>query len=187
MRSGDWCVAVFKSKPEKVEKDLVDFYDFVKDLKGVKDLHFLIRDRVRNEVVFSFRLLVEPEDKKIVKSKLAYKLKTLTTENKFAIDPDADSPLVKYVAWSSEARIAKYGSRKFSRLCRFLSQMSEMVVDMARKKYFSSAERVEVVHVISWMLGCTEYGLWSKDHVEVGYYDRITDENHRVLKKSFDQ
>lgn len=187
MRSGDWCVAVFKCKSDKAVNLLIDFYGFVKDVKGVKDLHFLIRDRVKNDVVFSFRILVEPEDKKVVKSKIAYKLRSFITESKFTVDPDADNPLVKYVAWSPEARITKYGLRKFSRFCRFLSQLSRVAVEMAKKKYFDSAERVEMAHVMSWMLGCTEYGLWSASHVEVGYYDRIAHKNYQYLKQSFDK
>ena len=57
MTSDDWCVPVFKCKPDKLEDLLIDFYSFVKDLQGVKNLHFLIRDRVENEIVFSFRVL----------------------------------------------------------------------------------------------------------------------------------
>jgi hypothetical protein len=42
----DWCVAVFRCKSDVVENILVDLYDFVKDLEGVKDLHFIVRDRL---------------------------------------------------------------------------------------------------------------------------------------------
>jgi hypothetical protein len=78
---------------------LVDFFSFLENLEGVDDLHFLIRDRIDDEVVFSFRVLTKPKMKKVVKSKIAYKLKRLTSEDKFAIDPDAENPLQKYVAW----------------------------------------------------------------------------------------
>jgi len=56
---------------------------------------------------------------------------------------------------------------------------------MIRSKYFSSEERVEMVHVMSWMLGCTEYGLRSRDHMEVGYYDRIENKYYQYLKQEF--
>ncbi len=41
-----------------------------------------------------------------------------------------------------------------------------------------------MAHVVSWMLGCTEYGLWSKKHVEIGYYDRIKDKSYPYIKQS---
>jgi len=183
----DWIVTVFKCKPDKVENLLVDFYSFVEDLKGVKNMHFLIRDRVDDEVVFSFRVLVEPADKEVVKSKIAYKLRSFMPKNRFAIDPSKRSSFSKYVAWSAEKRIAKFGKRKFVRFCRLLSQMSRIVVEMAKKKYFDSAERVEMAHVMAWMLGCTEYGLLSTKHMEIGYFDRIKDKSHQYIKQSFDK
>jgi hypothetical protein len=70
----DWCVAVFKCKADDIRKILVDFYKFVKDMKGVRSLHFLIRDRLGDKVVFSFRVLVDLEDKSIAKSKMVHKL-----------------------------------------------------------------------------------------------------------------
>jgi hypothetical protein len=183
--SDDWCVAVFKCKPESIRKTLIDFYRFVKDLDGVKSLHFLIRDRVKDEVVFSFRVLTEKEYKQIVASKMAYKLGALISRDGFAVDPNIKNPLRKYVAWSSEDRIAKYGPKKFTEFCNFLEKMSKMVVQMVRSKYSSSDERVEIAHVMSWMLGCTEYGLLSKAHMEVGYYDRIDDKYFPYLKQYF--
>ena len=187
MTSDDWCVAVFKCKPDKVEKLLIDFYSFVEDLKGVRNLHFLIRDRVDDEVVFSFRVQVEPADKEVIKSKIAYKLRKFIPKRKFAIDPTMRSSFAKYVAWSPKGRIAEHGARKFSRFCKFLSQMSRLVIEMAKKKYFDSAERVEMAHVMSWMLGCTEYGLLSAEHTEIGYYDRIKDKSHQYMKQSFEK
>ena len=56
----EWCVAVFKCNLGSVKKVLVEVYRFVDDLKGVRSLHFLVRDRVEDEVVFSFRVMVEP-------------------------------------------------------------------------------------------------------------------------------
>lgn len=187
MTSDDWCVAVFKCKSNKVENLLVDFYSFIKDLKGVRNLHFLIRDRVEDEVVLSFRVFVEAKDKEAIKSKVAYKLRRFIPKNKFALDPSKRSSFAKYVAWSPEKRIAEFGKRKFVRFCKLLSQMSRIVVEMAKKKYFDSAERVEIAHVMAWMLGCTEYGLLSTKHMEVGYHDRVEDKSHVYLKQSFDK
>ena len=67
-------MAVFKCDPDLVKEALVEVYRFVYDLKGVRSLHFLVRDRVEGEVVFSFRVMVEPKFKEIVKTNLAYKL-----------------------------------------------------------------------------------------------------------------
>jgi hypothetical protein len=185
MASDDWCIAVFKCKSDVVENVLVDLYDFVKDLQGVKNLHFIMRDRLDDDVVFSFRVCLDPKYKKIIESKIAYELNNLISKDKFSIDPNDNDPLVKYLAWSPKERIAKYGTEKFTLFCNFLSQLSEIVVDMARNKYFDSTERVEIAHVMSWMLGCAEYGLLSTKHVEIGYYDRISDKNHTYLKEAF--
>ena len=57
--SNEWVVAVFKCSPSDVKKILVEFYRFIDDLKGVRSLHFLIRDRIDDEVVFSFRIMIE--------------------------------------------------------------------------------------------------------------------------------
>ena len=64
--SNEWCVAVFKCSPDSVKKVLVEVYRFADDLKGVRSLHFLVRDRVEDEVVFSFRVMVEPKFKEMV-------------------------------------------------------------------------------------------------------------------------
>ena len=83
--SNQWCIAVFKCNPNMVKKVLVEVYRFTDNLKGVRSLHFLVRDRVEDEVVFSFRVMVEPKFKEIVKSKLAYKLSTLLSEDKYVL------------------------------------------------------------------------------------------------------
>ncbi|TRO51837.1 hypothetical protein E2P63_04505 [Candidatus Bathyarchaeota archaeon] len=70
----DWSVAVFRVKPENIKNTIVNFYRFVEDLEGVVSLHFLIRDRLDDYVVFSFRVLSEPDKLKIVSSKMKYKL-----------------------------------------------------------------------------------------------------------------
>lgn len=70
--NNDWCVAVFRCKAENIRNVLIDFYSFVKDVEGVKSLHFLIRDRVKNEVVVSFRVLATEKTREIVRSKMNY-------------------------------------------------------------------------------------------------------------------
>jgi hypothetical protein len=185
MAVDDWCVAVFRCKPADVRRVLVSFYGFVKDLEGVRSLHFIIRDRQEDDVVFSFRILVDSKDKQIVKSKINYKFGTLMASGRFAVDPDTKDPLEKYVAWSPDERIAKYGPKKFMDFCDLLSKLSRLVLQMARKRYFESNDRVEMAHVMSWMLGCTEYGILSTEHWEVGYYDRIDDRYCQYLKHDF--
>jgi len=185
MADDDWCVAVFKCKPVDVRRVLINFYGFVKDLEGVKSLHFAIRDRLKDDVVFSFRVLVDLKEKQIVKSKIKYKLGTLMPGSRFAVDPDTKDPLEKYVAWSPDERIAKYGPKKFMDFCDLLSKMSRLVLQMVRRKYFESNDRVEIAHIMSSMLGCTEYGILSTEHWEVGYYDRIDDRYCQYLKRTF--
>jgi hypothetical protein len=183
--SNEWCVAVFKCSPALVKKVLVEVYRFADDLKGVRSLHFLVRDRVDDEVVFSFRVMVEPKFKKIVKSKLDYKLGTLLPHNKYAVDPAAESSLGQYVAWLPEKRIADFGQSKFSQFVDLLKNMSAIVVLLIESDYFASNERVELSHVLSWMLGCTEYGLLSTLGMEVGYYDRLEDKYCSYLRQDF--
>jgi hypothetical protein len=180
----DWSVAVFKVKPENT-KTVVDFYRFVEDLEGVASLHFLIRDRLDDEVVFSFRVLSEPGKLKIVRSKMKYKLDTLLEKEAFAVDPEAHDPLAKYVAWSIEDRIAKFGVDKFQKFCELLQKISRLAVDMLEAGYFGSSERVELAHVTSWILGCTEYGVLDTKHWELGYFDRIENQYHCYLRKDF--
>src|SRR5208283_3991545 len=102
----EWCVAVFKCNPTSIKKVLVEFYRFADDLKGVRSLHFLVRDRVEDEVVFSFRVMVEPKFKEIIKTKLEYKLGTLLSEDKYVIDPAIGNSFEQYVAWLPEKKIA---------------------------------------------------------------------------------
>ena len=136
------------------------------------------------DVIFSFRILMKVDDMKAVKSKIRYKLRNLIPEDKFVIDPGEKNPLYKYVAWDYKERVKKHGQIKFDVFCDFLSQLSRLVVDMAKKDYFSSAERVEMAHVMSWMLGCTEYSILTTIQMEMGYYDRIKDRYQPYQKKS---
>jgi hypothetical protein len=181
----EWCVAVFKCSPTSVKKVLVEVYRFADELKGVRSLHFLLRDRVEDEVVVSFRVMVEPKFKEMVKTKLAYKLGTLLSENKYAIDPAAGNNLEKYVAWIPEKRIVDYGQSKFNQFIDLLKNLSAIVVQMIENDYFASNERVELAHVMSWMLGCTEYGLLSTSGMEIGYYDRLVDKYCSYLRQDF--
>jgi hypothetical protein len=186
MSDDDWSVAVFKCTPENVRSVLLEFYGFVVDLAGVKSVHFLVRDRVGNEVVVSFRVLTEVKYKEVVQSKMNHKLGILVPD-KFAVNPDSQNPLNKYVAWGTEKRISKSGHDKFPEFCNVLCKMSGLVIEMLKKDYFGSTERVEIAHVMSWMLGCTEYGKMSPTHWEIGYYDRIEDKYYQYLKQNFPQ
>lgn len=181
----EWVVAVFKCDPADVRRMLIEFYGFVKDIKGVRSLHFVIKDRLKDSVVFSFRVLVDASDRQVVQSKLNYKLGMLVHKNQFAVDPSARDPLERYVAWSPDEEISRRGLRKFNDFCNFLNRMSKLVLQMARKKYFGSDERVEVARTAAGMLGCTEYGILSAEHWEVGYYDRIDDRYCQCLKRDF--
>jgi hypothetical protein len=183
--SNEWCVAVFKCSSDSVKKVLVEVYRFVDDLKGVRSLHFLVRDRVEDEVVFSFRVMVEPKFKEMVKTKLAYKLGTLLSEDKYVIDPAAGNGLEQYVAWLPEKKIADFGQSKFNQFIDLLKNMSAIVVQIIENDYFASNERVELAHFMSWMLGCTEYGLLSTSGMEIGYYDRLDDKYCSYLRQDF--
>jgi hypothetical protein len=183
--SNEWCVAVFKCSPDSVKKVLVEVYRFADDLKGVRSLHFLVRDRVEDEVVFSFRVMVEPKFKEMVKTKLAYKLGTLLSEDKYVIDPATGNSLEQYVAWLPEKKIADFGQSKFNQFIDLLKNMSAIVVQIIENDYFASNERVEIAHFMSWMLGCTEYGLLSTSGMEIGYYDRLDDKYCSYLRQDF--
>lgn len=185
MSVDSWSVAVLRCIADKTGNILLGLYDFVKSIEGVSDLHFLIRDRIDDDVVLSIRMLLESQHARVVKSKVAFKLGTMLSEDKFAVDPDAENPLEKYVAWQPDKRIAESGPEKFAAFCRFLSRLSRIAVDMIREDYFNSAERVEMVHLVSWVLGCIEYSLMSPAHWEVGYYDRLEDKACPYLKQDF--
>jgi hypothetical protein len=186
MRGNNWCVAIFKCTQESIRNVLVDFYGFVRDLEGVKSLHFLIRDRVKNEIVVIFRVLATEKTREIVRSKMRYRL-GIVVPDKFAVDPDTHNPLNKYVAWGTEERISKSSLDKFPEFCSLLSKMSGLVIEMLKNDYFDTSKRVEIAHVMSWMVGCTEYGKMSPTHWELGYYDRIEDKYRPYLRQDFPQ
>jgi hypothetical protein len=185
--SNEWCIAVFKCSPDVISKVLVEVYRFVDDLKGVRSLHFLSKDRVDDEVVFSFRIKVDPKLKGVIKSKLAYKLGTLLSENKFSIDPALENSLEQYVGWSPEKRIAEMGPTKFNQLVDSLKNMSANIIEMIEHGYFGSSERVELAYVFSQMLGCTEYGALYVSEFEVGYYDRLDDKYCPKLREKVEK
>ena len=183
--SSEWCVAVFRCRLDSVKKVVVEFYRFVDGLKGVRSLHFLIRDRVEDEVVFSFRVMVEPKFKEIIKINLSCKLGTLLSEDKYVIDPTAGTSLAQYVAWLPEKRIADFGQKRFNQFIDLLKNLSALVVQLIENDYFALNERVELSHIMSWMLGCTEYGLLSASGMEIGYYDRLGDKYCSYLRQDF--
>jgi hypothetical protein len=181
----EWRVAVFKCKPEQVREVLVGLYRFCSDLEGVKSLHFLSKDHVDGEVVFSFRIRVETRLRRVVKSKLAYKLGELLGEDKYAVDPTAGAPLEQYVDWSPAKRIEEFGAAKFDEFTGFLGKLSAMVVELFDKGYSGSAERVELSYLISGMLCCTEYGSLTPTGMDIGYYDRVTNNYRPYLRQDF--
>ena len=183
----DWCVSVFKLKPETIKNTVTELYHFTENLEGVISLHFMIRDRLDEEVVFSFRVLSEPEKLKIIRSKIKYKLGRLLEKDAFSVDPECDDLLIKYVAWPFEDTIKKRGADKFKKFYETLDALSKLVIPMMESDYFESSERIELAHVMSWMLGCTEYGSLDTKHWELGYFDRIEGKYHCSLRKDFPQ
>ena len=121
----EWSISVFKCRDEQIKTVVPELYHFVSGLEGVKSLHFLIRDRVDDEAIFSFRVMVELKSKGIIRSKIAYKLGTLFTVGKFAVDPSSDSPFEKYAAWDIEKRIAEHGLKKFDDFTDFLCRYEQ--------------------------------------------------------------
>jgi hypothetical protein len=185
--SNEWCVAVCKCSPDTVTKILVEVYRFVEDLSGVRSVHFLSKDRVDDRVVFCLRVMVDPKLKVIVKSKLAYKLATLLSEDLFAIDPSIENNLEQYVGWSPEKRIAEVGPTKFNQLVDSLKNMSANIIEMIEHDYFGSSERVELAYAFSQMLMCTEYGAFYTSEFEVGYYDRLDDKYCPKLREKVEK
>ena len=129
--------------------------------------------------------MVEPKFKEIIKVNLSCKLGALLSEDKYVIDPSAGNSLEQYVAWLPEKRIADCGQNKFNQFIDFLKNLSALVVQLIENDYFASDERVELAHVLSWMLGCTEYGLLSTSGMEIGYYDSLEDKYCSYLRQDF--
>ena len=184
LTSDDWSVTIFKCKPDMLKDVLIDVYSFIETTEGVKDLHFIIRDRLRNQVIICFRVLQEEKNKKIISSKIAFKLRSLIPEENFVVDPDPKHRYHKLAAWPWKDMVNKRGPEKFSVFCSFLSKLSRIVVEMAKEDYFGSEERMELSHVMTTMLGCTELGLLSTEEMQVGYYDRVEDKSYTCLRQS---
>jgi hypothetical protein len=129
--------------------------------------------------------MVEPKFKEIVKTNLSCKLGTLLSEDKYAVDPAAGNSFERYVAWLPEKRIADFGQSKFNQFIDLLKNLSAIIVQLIESDYFALNERVEIAHIMSWMLGCTEYGLLSASGMEIGYYDRLDDKYCSYLRQDF--
>ena len=182
MNGDKWSVTIVKCKAERAQEFLVKIYRFIEGVEGVKDLHFLIRDSVDKDVIFSFRVLTDQESYKAIRKGITSMLRTLMPKTHFAINPESKHPFCKYVSRSAMERIANDGAEKSNMLCSLLNQLSRVVVEMAENNYYSSNERVETAHVMSWMLGLTEYGVLTTKQMEVGYYDRISDKYSAYLR-----
>ena len=182
-----WSVIIFRCSPKDASRILIEFYDFLKEAEGVEDLHFIIRDRFRNQVVFSFRLLIEEKQREVINSNARFILRTRLKENMFAIDPNPEKTLFKFVEWFPLDEIKSRGIEKFKIFCSFLSQISRIVVYMAKKGNFSSGERVEMAHIALSMLGCTEYGILTTKEMQVRHYDRLDNRYHPYLRSDLFQ
>ena len=180
-----WLVTVFKCKAKIAKEVLINFYDFIKDPAEVENLHFIIRDRLEDDVVFSFRILCEEKNKQIVKSKICFKLNNLISKEDYVVEPTQDHPLYTYAAWPWEETIKNRGEEKFNAFCSYLRKMSAMIIEMIKQDYFESVERTEIAHVMSWMLGCRNYFKLTPKSASVGYYDRIEDKYRSYLQKNF--
>jgi hypothetical protein len=184
--SNSWVVTVFKGPSAIFNETIIGFYRFIDMLKEVRSFHFLIRYRVDGNVVVSFRVMVNKKAGKSLKEKIAAKLKALLPVENFAIDPSDDNSVFgKYVAWSAERIMSDRGQTKFNHFVDLLRDMSVLVIRMIENGYFDLTERVELTHVFSWMLGCTEYGMLRTSGMEVGYYDRLEDKYSSYLREVF--
>jgi hypothetical protein len=67
----NWIVTVVKLNAQNIKNVSIDFYDFVSDLPETENLHFIIIDRLDDEVVFSFRVLCTIKLGKSLKSLLS--------------------------------------------------------------------------------------------------------------------
>ena len=111
---------------------------FRRRLVGVKSVHFLVRDRMDDETPFSFKGMVDPQQKRLIKRKMTYELGTYFQGDRFAIDPASDSPLHGYAAWDLEKRIVAQGLKKVEVFTDFLCAISRLLVEKVEKEYFAS-------------------------------------------------
>jgi hypothetical protein len=173
MNDDEWVVIVAKFNYEKAKDHIVDVYSELDDLIGVKDLHFIIRDRIDDDVIVSFRISLETSNREETIQYITSHLGTLIPDSTHVINPEPQHPLYEFATWSWKERINQTGYKTFTTFCGYLSQLSRMIVNMAKNGYFDSRKRVEIAHLMSWMLGCTEYGILSTKSWQIGYYDRI--------------
>ena len=110
---------------------------------------------------------------------------TLLSKEKYVIEPTVGNSLEQDVARLPDKRIADFGQTKFNLYIDLLKNLSVIVVQLFENDYFASHERVQLAHVMSWMLGCTEYGLLITSGMEVGYYDRLDDKYCSHLRQGF--
>jgi hypothetical protein len=179
----EWSVIVVKTQPAHVRETVVRVYRFLEDLIGVAAIHFVVRDRMQDGVLVSFRLRLESADADATKAAIRRELVHETIVD-FAIDPSTSHPLHKFGAWPWQATVQQRGAEKFAQFSEYLSQFSRIVVDMAEHDDFASSERAEMAHVVAWMLGLTECGVLrvkGMKGVDIGYYDRIENTTHPYL------
>jgi hypothetical protein len=187
MITHDWSVIVVKTKPENARETLVRLYWFIEGLIDVNSIHFMIRDRMQDGVVFSLRVRMASAEAEATKSAMRRELDRLAIIDG-AVDPPTHHPLHRFTAWTWQSALRQRGADKFTQFCEYLSQFSRIVVDMAEHEYFTSRERAEMAHEVSWMLGLTECGVLrvkGKKGVEIGYYDRIENTTQSYLTYHF--
>jgi hypothetical protein len=109
----------------------------------------------------------------------------LLSEDKYVVDPAVGNCFEQYVAWLPDKRIVDFGQSKFNLYIDLLKNMSATIVQLIENDYFALKERVELAHVMSWMLGCTEYGLLSPSGMEVRVYDRLDNKYCSYLRQDF--
>jgi hypothetical protein len=128
-----------------------------------------------------------PKFEETLKNRSAAKLGALLGADKFAIDPAVNDNLKQYASWFPEKKLAQLGAARFAVYIDLLKSMSAMVIDALEGNFFASNERVDLAHVFTQMLGCTEYGLLRTSGMEVGYYDRVEDKYCSFLRQNFPQ
>ena len=177
-----WSTFVVSIASEQAQKVLIDLYRFVEHLAGVNNLHFIIRDRIDDTVIVSFRILFNLDDRVRIEDAITRKLQSITPPCTFALNPDVDHNFHKHAAWPWKERVDKHGIDKFTRFYSFLNKFSKLIVEMGEMNYFASQARIEMAHLVSGMLGCTEYGQLSTTEMRVGLYDRIENEYYPYLR-----
>jgi hypothetical protein len=185
--SNQWCVAVFTCPSNMIKQVLVGVYRFLEGTEGVQNLHFLSKDRVDNEIIFSLRVLVTDKSKGVVKSKLAYKLGTLLAQEKYVIDPVAGHCLEQYVSWNPSKKLEAMGPVRFNQFIDALKKISGVIIEMFELDTFDASERTEMAYAVSQMLCCTEYGALYASEFEVGYYDRLEDKYWPNLRQKLEK